>query len=156
MVYLVTKIIILYCKIQVNFKFRFYNETAFNLQLSFTWIRSLANKRFFVRFFISVTIKYSFTWSVNKTQMLRSKTPFCSFSAFLCLTPTSSLGLFSFPFPFSRPTHFLREKPWGRGWSHPRQASRHVECNGYFVSVSFPTGIRPRPNVERFMRRTKL
>ena len=42
----------------MNFKFRFYNETAFNLQLSFTWIRSLANKRFFVRFFISVTIKY--------------------------------------------------------------------------------------------------
>ena len=66
---------------------------------------------FFVRFFISVTIKYLFTWSVNKTKMLQNKTPSCSFSVFLYLTPTSSPGLFPFPFPFSRPTHFLREKP---------------------------------------------
>ena len=72
---------------------------------------ALLTRDFSSVFFISVTIKYSFTWSVNKTQMLRSKSPFCSFSVFLYLTPTSSPGLFPFPFPFSRPTHFLREKP---------------------------------------------
>ena len=43
---------------------------------------ALVTRDFSSVFFISVTIKYSFIWSVNKTQMLRSKTPFCSFSVF--------------------------------------------------------------------------
>ena len=54
------------------------------------------------------------SWNKNQTNQT-----YCSKAS----NPTSSPGLFPQKkwvgrekTPFSRPTHFLREKPWGRGW----------------------------------------
>ena len=48
----------------------------------------------------------------------------CFNSKFFRIYPTSSPGLFPQKMGGAGPTHFLRKKPWGRGWNLPFENSR--------------------------------
>ena len=51
------------------------------------------------------------------------------------------------PQGFSRPTHFLREKPWGRGWSSP---SNFLSCLIHDSVGSRAYTLRTRMEMNKF------
>ena len=57
---------------------------------------------------------------------------------------------------FSRPTHFLREKPWERGWPVSRQIRTFFSRVKWSQSLSKALGLQKRPLLPLFRRPVKV